>query len=93
MNLHVTPMNATVAVVTSGTINYSVVYTLDDVNLTVNPFSINPPNTFAMSAAMTNGTATQTSAVLAPVSAVQMTINSGTGSATLYVLQAGDRQT
>ena len=92
MNTHVTPSNISIAVVTSGTANYSVVFTLDDVNLSVNPGSATNPNTFAVAASMTNATATQFTSINYPVSAIQMTYNSGTGSATLYVLQAGDRQ-
>ena len=88
---HVTQFNCSVAVVVSGTVNYTVNYTYDDVNLTVNPNSANPPISWPLSA-LSGQTATKDTVMNAPVMAVNLTVNSGSGTATLYVLQAGIRQ-
>lgn len=88
---HVTSFNVSVAVVVSGTVNYTVNYTYDDVNLTVNPNSANPPIAWPVS--LLSGQTTSRDTVLNfPVMAVNMVVNSGDGTATLYVLQSGIRQ-
>jgi DUF971 family protein len=71
-----------VAVTASGTVNYTVQHTFDDVfDPSVTPTVFNHSSLAAQ-------TASGYGAYTAPVSAVRVTVNSGTGSARLVVLQA-----
>lgn len=89
----VTPFNASVAVVVSGTINYTIQYTYDDPNQILSPNSLSPPTQWSLSS-MTSLTANADSAFSSPIMAIRMLVNSVTspGYAVFYFLQAGWKQ-
>ncbi len=91
VNQYGTPFNVSLAVAVTGTPVYNVDYTYDDVNYTVAPLSANPPIAWPVSG-LTGGVANADAAIQQPVMAFRLTFVSGTGTATLYVLQAGARQ-
>jgi hypothetical protein len=79
------PMNLGLAVIVSGTVNYTVNYCYDDPN---SPVVATGPTAFSLSALAAKAT-TLDSNITFPVMAVQLQINSGTGTATLVVLEQG----
>jgi hypothetical protein len=85
VDIYLTPFNVTLSVEVTGTVTYSVVWTTDDVwniaaaNLNWNPAASN------LTAATTN----QVGSLISPVTAVQLQVTAGTGTATLRVVQAG----
>lgn len=83
-NLHVSPFNLTVAVGVTGTINYTVQDTPDDVNAVASPLTFDHPSLAAL-------TAKGESNYAFPVRAVRCVINSSSAGATLafYAIQAG----
>lgn len=78
------PFNVSMAVVVTGTINYTVQYTLDNVqDSSVTPTAIDIDD-------LASKTATDTGNLMFPVRAVRLKVNSVSGgSATLTVQQAG----
>ena len=86
LNLNVSPFNVGLAVVISGTVNFTVNYTYEDPN---NPVAPSGPVAFAITALSAKAANTDGGLLNIPVAAVQLVINSGTGSATLVVDQAG----
>jgi hypothetical protein len=87
VNWHVTPINIGLAVIVTGTVNYTVEYTYSDPTNTY-PDPLGFPVPFSVSALASKAT-TLDSNIIIPVAAVRLTINSGTGSAELIILQAG----
>lgn len=87
VNWDISPINLGLAVIVSGTVNYTVQYTLEDPSGTY-PNGTAQPTAFGISA-LTSKTQALDSSVTTPVAAVQLQINSGTGTATLVLLQAG----
>lgn len=85
LNLGVSPFNCGIAVIVSGTVNYTVNYTLEDPD---SPVLSAGPTAFAISA-LSAKTTSIADTILAAISALQLVINSGTGSATLVIDQAG----
>lgn len=85
VDIYLTPFNVTLAVEVTGTVTYSVVWTTDDVwntpaaNLTWN----------AAAANLTAATTSQVGSLISPVTAVQLQVTAGTGTASLRVVQAG----
>jgi hypothetical protein len=80
-----TPFNATVAVVVSGTLTYSVEYTVDNVLAGTSPTAFNAEDTTLVGAA-----ASQAGAITSPVMAVRLNVTAYTsGSATMTILQGG----
>ena len=79
------PFNATVAVVVSGTLTYSVEYTVDNV------LAGESATAFAAEdASLVGATANQAGSILAPVTAVRLNVTAYTsGSATMTILQGG----
>src|ERR1700693_2506751 len=69
-----------VAVVVTGTVNYTIQYTYDDVTVGITTWWNNPSYT-----GLTINADAQFSS---PITAVRVTVNSGTGSATMQVLDA-----
>jgi hypothetical protein len=84
---HLTPMTMGVAVVVSGTINYTVEYTFDNPN---NPYTGTFPTVFPL-ATMTSQTTNQDSTFTTPFYAVRVTQNSFTnpGTAKAVFIQSG----
>lgn len=83
MDQYQSPFNVGIGVVVSGTVNFTVQHTFDDVqNPLVTPVWFNHP-TLASLATNSDGN------YAFPVSAIKVLINSGTGSATATILQAG----
>lgn len=87
LNNALTPMNVGLAVVVSGTINYTVEYTYDDPNA---PFTGTYPTVFNISALASKATNLDGS-LTTPVFAIRLTQNSFTnpGTASLVAIQAG----
>ena len=78
-----TPFNVSIGAVTSGTVNYTIQHTFDDVlNSAVTPTWFNHPTMAAL-------TANSDGNYAFPVRAVRVFVNSGSGTATATVIQAG----
>lgn len=78
-----TPFNVSIGAVTSGTVNYTIQHTFDDVlNSAVTPTWFNHPT-------MTSLTANSDGNYAFPVRAIKILVNSGAGSVTATVIQAG----
>jgi hypothetical protein len=94
VNRDVTPMNFGLAVVASGTVNFTVSYTYDDPSLTYrNPLG-SPPNSFDLAALAAKAATTDAGSgtITWPIAALRLRINSGTGTAVLAIIQAGVMQ-
>jgi len=77
------PFNVGFGVVVSGTVNYTVQHTFDDIfDASVTPVWFNHP-TIASLAANADGN------YAFPVRAIRVTVNSGSGTATMTAIQAG----
>lgn len=86
MNLNTSPFNVGFAVIVSGTVNYTVQHTFDDVysptfNASTATWFAHP--TIASLAANADGN------YAFPVTGIRLLVNSGGGTATLVLLQAG----
>lgn len=80
---YISPFNIGIGVVTSGTVNYTIQHTFDDIlNSAVTPTWFSHPTLAAQSASADGNYAF-------PVRAVKVLVNSGTGTATATVIQAG----
>jgi len=83
---YISPFNIALGVTVTGTVNYTVQYTFDDVfALTYAPASgnwVNHPS-------LTSQTATLDSNIAYPVRGVRLVMNSGTGTVRLTIVQAG----
>jgi hypothetical protein len=86
MNVEETPFNVGIAVVVSGTVNYTVQYTFDDIQAT--GYSAGS-GTWFDHASLAAQTTNQTGNFAFPVVAARLTVNSGAGTATITILQAG----
>jgi len=83
MDHYISPFNVGFGVVVSGTVNYTVQHTFDDVfDTSVTPVWFNHPVIAAQ-------TANQDGNYAFPVTAIRLTVNSGTGTATIKIVQAG----
>lgn len=77
------PFNVGIGVVTSGTVNYTIQHTFDDVqNASVTPSWFSHPSLAALAANADGNYAF-------PVRAIKILVNSGTGTATATIIQAG----
>ncbi|MEG9884109.1 MAG: hypothetical protein V6Z86_05745 [Hyphomicrobiales bacterium] len=82
---HLTPFAIGFGVATVGTVNYTVQHTFDDVqDPTVTPV-VFPHETVAAQTANADGN------YAFPIQAIRLTVNSGTGTARLRLIQAGIR--
>lgn len=79
---YISPFNVGFGVVVSGTVNYTVQHTFDNVLTNSNPTWFPHPTAQAQ-------TVNQDGNYAFPVFAIRITVNSGTGSATLTSIQAG----
>jgi hypothetical protein len=88
LNRYVTPGNTSLGIKITGTVNATAEYTYDDPNLLVPSNSIVPPGVFPMTTLQ--AVTTSIDGVLdQPATYVRWTVNSGSGTANCYVLQAG----
>ena len=81
MNTNVSPFNVGFGVVVSGTVNYTVQHTFDDPATGFSTWFSHP--TVASQAANADGN------YAFPVTGIKVLVNSGTGTATLKLVQAG----
>lgn len=81
INTNVTPVNIGFAAVVTGTVNYSIQFSYDDpaVGFT----------TWFDDTTITSKTGNEDGSVNFPISAIKVLVNSGTGTVTLNVIQAG----
>jgi hypothetical protein len=85
-NLFVTPFNLGIGVVVSGTVNYTVQHTFDDI--WASNYSAASGNWFSHPS-LAAQTANADGNYAFPVTAVRLTVNSGAGTATMTLIQAG----
>ena len=89
MNLFSTPFNVGIGVVVSGTVNYTVQHTFDNIWAEgYNPSS----GTWFNHASLATQASNQDGNYAFPVTAIRLTVNSGAGTATMTVVQAGVAQ-
>ena len=86
MLLFVTPFNVGIGVVVSGTVNYTVQHTFDDIWAT--GYDASTGNWFNHSS-LASQAGNSDGNYAFPVTAVRLTVNSGSGTATMTVIQAG----
>lgn len=84
----IAPFSIGLAVLVTGTVNYTVNYTYEDFTGTFPNPSGNLPTPFSITALAAKA-ATLDSNIVVPVTGVQLQINSGTGTAQLVIIQAG----
>lgn len=83
MDQYISPFNVGFGVVASGTVNYTVQHTFDDIfNSAVTPTWFNHP-------VIASQTTNQDGNYAFPVRAIRLTVNSGSGTATMNIVQAG----
>lgn len=80
LNLHAQPFNVSVAAVVSGTVNYTCQYTYDDLQTV---------STVWDDATMAADTANEETTFAFPITGLRIKVNSGTGTVTGTVIQAG----
>lgn len=89
MNLFATPFNVGIGVKVSGVVDYTVQHTFDDIwAASYTPGS----GTWFDHASLTAQVANQDGNYAFPVTAIRLTVNSGAGTATMTVVQAGVAQ-
>jgi hypothetical protein len=89
VNTNTTPVNIGIAVVVSGTVNYTVQHTFDSAGGS-QPY--NPQAGFTTwfdDATLASQSTTKQTTILYPVTGVRLVVNSGNGTATMTVVQAG----
>ena len=83
MDQYISPFNVGFGVVVTGTVNYTVQHTFDDIfDGDVTPTWFNHP-------VIASQTANQDGNYAFPVTAIRLTVNSGSGTATITIVQAG----
>lgn len=83
MDHHMNPFNVGMAVKVSGTVNYTVQHTFDNIIAGETPTYFNHP-------VLQGLTANADGNYAFPVTGVRVTVNSGAGTASLVIVQAGD---
>jgi hypothetical protein len=83
-----TPVNLGVGVVVSGTVNFSLQYTYDDPSGTYPNPAVTFPTVWNLTALASKAVATDSN-ITFPIAAYRLLINSGTGTATATIVQAG----
>jgi archaellum component FlaF (FlaF/FlaG flagellin family) len=83
MDHHMNPFNVGMAVKVSGTVNYTVQHTFDNIVAGETPTYFNHP-------VLQSLTANADGNYAFPVTGIRVTVNSGSGSASLVIIQAGD---
>ena len=82
MDTYINPFNVGFGVVVTGTVNYTVQHTFDNPQTTASPTWFNHPTVASL-------TASQDGNYAFPVAAIKVLVNSGAGTATMTVIQAG----
>jgi len=86
LNVYGNPFSVGMGVIVSGTVNYTVQHTFDDISVQGwNPATANWLNHIFL----LNLTANMDSNYAFPVRAIRLLVNSGSGTATLYAIQSG----
>jgi hypothetical protein len=86
LNVNINPFNVGIAVVVSGTVNYTVQYTFD--NVWSSTYDSATATWFDHASLLTK-TGNETGNFAFPVAGMRLTVNSGSGTATMTVIQAG----
>lgn len=81
VNTNVTPVNIGFAAVVTGTVNYSIQFSYDDPGVGF--------TTWFDDVSITSKTGNEDGSILFPITGIKVLINSGTGTVTLSVVQAG----
>ena len=81
INTNVTPVNIGFAAVVTATINYSIQFSYDDPSVGF--------TTWFDDASITSKTGNEDGSILFPITGIKALVNSGTGTITLNVVQAG----
>jgi len=82
MDTYISPFNVGFGVVVSGTVNYTVQHTFDNPQTVASPTWFSHPTVAALAV-------NQDGNYAFPVAAIKVIVNSGAGSATMTVIQAG----
>lgn len=82
MDTYISPFNVGFGVVVTGTVNYTVQHTFDNPQTTASPTWFSHPTVAA-------ATTSQDGNYAFPVAAIKVLVNSGAGTATMTVIQAG----
>ncbi len=82
MDTYVSPFNVGFGVVVTGTVNYTVQHTFDNPQTNPNPTFFSHPTVASLAV-------NQDGNYAFPVAAIKVLVNSGAGTATLTVIQAG----
>lgn len=89
-SVEMTPIQISLAVVVSGSVNFTVQYTYDQPNPRAWPVTLPVPIPLPWDlTALQNKTSNTASDIDVPIAAYRLQINSGTGTATLTAIQAG----
>jgi len=89
VNTNTTPINIGIAVVVSGTVNYTVQHTYDSAGGS-QPYNSQPGfTTWFDDATLASKTANGQTSINFPITGIQLVVNSGDGTATMTVVQAG----
>lgn len=88
MNIHAQPVNISIGAVVTGTVNYTLQYTYDDVNAVTSQNVWVPPTTWN-DTTMVSKTANNDTTFSLPINALRILLNSGTGTVAATVIQAG----
>jgi hypothetical protein len=86
MDAYISPFNVGIGVVVTGTVDYTVQHTFD--NVLAKGYSAASGNWFNHPTLL-NQTANADGNYAFPVTGIRITLNSGTGTVTMYVIQAG----
>lgn len=81
INTNVTPVNIGFAVVVTGTVNYSVQFSYDDPSVGF--------TTWFDDTTITSKTGNEDGSINFPITGIKVLVNSGSGSVTMNVVQAG----
>jgi hypothetical protein len=82
MDTYISPFNVGFGVVVTGTVNYTVQHTFDNPQTTASPTWFSHPTVAA-------ATTSQDGNYAFPVAAIKVLVNSGAGTATMTLIQAG----
>ncbi len=89
MNLFATPFNVGIGVTVSGTVNYTVQHTFD--NVFASDYNASTGTWFNHSS-LASKAANEDGNYAFPVTAIRVTVNSGSGTASMTIVQAGVSQ-
>lgn len=88
LNIEISPFQVTLEAIVTGTINYNIQYTKDKVQAAG---YVAASGNWRSLTGMTGATASAEATLISPVTAVRILQNSGAGSVTLQIIEAGFR--